>query len=98
MNDYETWSDFDINKRVGFLQGKIKKGKTAKYYEKFCPDYCNKPRDAWPIIAENKIDIRFELDEPRTATATAPEYLPAWVDKNPLRAAMIVYLMMQESR
>ena len=59
-------------------------------------DYCNTPSDAWPIILENKITIfspngthddslwMAELDESHMFSA------------NPLRAAMIVFLMMQE--
>ncbi|MCE1976272.1 DUF2591 family protein [Enterobacter roggenkampii] len=68
-------------------------------------DPCQKPSDAWPIIADNRISIMFD--------GTLPEYegeYHEWCDAlsscrnfgiqhqlNPLRAAMIVFLMMQES-
>ncbi|MEG5932306.1 phage protein NinX family protein [Enterobacter hormaechei] len=67
-------------------------------------DPCQKPSDAWPIIADNRISIMFD--------GTLPEYegeYHEWCDAlsscrnfgiqhqlNPLRAAMIVFLMMQE--
>ena len=62
----------------------------------FCVDYCNNPSDAWPIIVENKITVfspncthddglwMAEIDDWHSFCA------------NPLRAAMIVYLMMQD--
>lgn len=68
---------------------------------------CNSPSDAWPIIMENNISMRpmyirdadgrklveweaihVERDFPRESFG--------WDDKNPLRAAMIVFLMMSE--
>ncbi|EKU4731056.1 phage protein NinX family protein [Citrobacter sp. Cf084] len=68
-------------------------------------DPCQKPNDAWPIIADKRISIMFD--------STMPEYeseYHEWCDamsacqkfgiqhqSNPLRAAMIVFLMMQES-
>lgn len=63
-------------------------------------DYCNNPADAWPIIMERKLTIKPDI------------YIGGWVameskhdeteaiysaGENPLRAAMIVFLMMQES-
>lgn len=66
-------------------------------------DPCNKPADAWPIIIENKISIvnmRDYLNE-----YTAMQNLTIYndtdcsivvSDRNPLRAAMIVFLMMSE--
>ena len=69
-------------------------------------DYCNNPSDAWPIILENRIEIH-----PRDIRVSRNEYIKGWgalpescsesyeifsKDKNPLRAAMIVYLMMGE--
>ena len=65
--------------------------------EQFNP--CNNPADAWPIIVANEIGV-----VPSKSSSTY-----AWdlrggmlkgikhVDKNPLRAAMIVFLMMKES-
>lgn len=67
-------------------------------------DYCNNPADAWPIIVENEICIEFESDEVegvRQVWAEANIGHPAcngfqyFSDENPLRAAMIVFLMMK---
>ncbi|EPN9562367.1 phage protein NinX family protein [Salmonella enterica subsp. enterica serovar Anatum] len=66
-------------------------------------DYCNNPADAWPIITENNISII--LDNPSMPCATdnardlfddaGPNVGVAY--DNPLRAAMIVFLMMQDA-
>lgn len=69
-------------------------------------DYCNNPADAWPIIVENKIDIRYEGAFRHDWEVMHCKHLDEYdVDivgpvnhKNPLRAAMIVYLMMQEDK
>lgn len=66
-------------------------------------DFCNNPSDAWPIIVEHGISI--VKDRNRLWWADANAY---WVDgvewqidgesnQNPLRAAMIVYLMMKDN-
>ena len=64
-------------------------------------DPCNNPADAWPIILEYKIGIDtigFKGGEDRVwwAELTFNEYGDHHYaeDKNPLRAAMIVYLML----
>lgn len=58
-------------------------------------DYCNNPSDAWPIIMENKIDVQHR-DGFNVPCAKHCEHMSA--HKHPLRAAMIVYLMMQEAK
>ena len=67
------------------------------------PDYCNNPADAWSIIVANQISILYEEAIGKWNAGKA-----YWVDgvewqitddvmdKNPLRAAMIVFLMMQD--
>ncbi|MDU6817821.1 MAG: phage protein NinX family protein [Leclercia adecarboxylata] len=70
-------------------------------YAKFDP--CNNPADAWPIIVENNISL--VLDNPSSPMATSncvgwysDEEPPIYAsNQNPLRAAMTVFLMMQES-
>ena len=58
---------------------------------------CNNPSDAWPIIVENKISIfPTGLDEYNWQAEQA--IIGIFKDKNPLRAAMIVYLMMNEDK
>jgi len=64
-------------------------------------DYCNNPADAWPIITENNISLIF--DNPSFVMATSncvgwysDEEPPIHSSSNnPLRAAMIVFLMMK---
>lgn len=74
-------------------------------------DPCNNPVDAWPIIVGNKISI-VSLDnkwiaapietviDGITGDSDVCFYASsdAVFDANPLRAAMIVFLMMQESK
>ena len=61
-------------------------------------DPCNNPADAWPIIAENKINIDFRdsLKAGPMARLCRDNAIYA-VNDNPLRAAMIVFLMMKEA-
>lgn len=72
------------------------------------PDYCNNPADAWPIIVENEISIMWlTVEQQWCATAIGELEEGCWEwsycpdhyfgDSNPLRAAMIVFLMMQDS-
>lgn len=72
-------------------------------------DYCNNPADAWPIIVGKKLSIInaddkwlcVPEDEPIndvTGDAVHMIYSGDGVEhENPLRAAMIVFLMMQDS-
>lgn len=67
-------------------------------------DPCNNPADAWPIIVANNIDVIQDNGQGcALATNSAIQmFLGDDVhisqDENPLRAAMIVFLMMQESK
>ncbi|WP_171998434.1 phage protein NinX family protein [Cronobacter sp. JZ38] len=63
-------------------------------------DPCNNTADAWPIIVGSKINIRFGA-EGMPCEAQFMQYGCESVEcyhNNPLRAAMIVFLMMQESQ
>lgn len=67
-------------------------------------DPCNNPADAWPVIVENEIDI-IQNNGQDCALATNSAVMMMGGDDvfisqdiNPLRAAMIVFLMMQESK
>lgn len=111
--DYSKLSDIEINGRVlhfitngkaiRLQQASVASGET---------DYCNNPADSWSIIVQNGISMIIDWDEDgesiddSTWTATTninkswcDEREPGFesTDKNPLRAAMIVFLMMQES-
>ena len=63
-------------------------------------DYCNNPADAWPIIVEHHIAVvpyRHTLPQAwPTAFGLCSKFTTE--DTNPLRAAMIVFLMMQENK
>ena len=114
MSKYSEMSDFEINKLVAEKLGlKIKclanvvmtSDKTCYYQTCIETDYCNNPSDAWPIILEYKIGIDtigIKGDEDRVwwAELTFDVYGDNHYaeDKNPLRAAMIVYLMMEDEK
>lgn len=67
-------------------------------------DYCNDPSDAWPIIVENKISLleddgewEASIDYPCDigAYGTTEICSKVYEDKNPLRCAMIVFLILR---
>lgn len=60
-------------------------------------DYCNNSADAWQIIVENRISIRNRCEGDWKAENEWGESF-FHVACNPLRASMIVFLMMQESK
>lgn len=112
--NYEEMSNLEINKAVAKAQGDywfVKGYKVDIVGDTECfvdidgslvgmyRDYCDNPSDAWPIIVENQICIDFRI------TASKLDPIAYWgddliysVNENPLRAAMIVYLMMQEAK
>ncbi|MDT9381180.1 phage protein NinX family protein [Citrobacter freundii] len=73
-------------------------------------DYCNNPADAWPVITANGIsllkctvgsgywsaEIITDIDEVTDKIFQCQSSFD-YQDANPLRAAMIVFLMMQDS-
>ena len=65
------------------------------YTKNWVHNYCNNPADAWPIIVENRIRIIPIL----YTQWMAEDYLEdvSSYHENPLRAAMIVFLMMQDA-
>ena len=105
--NYEEMSDFEINKQVAInrggyqghvehMQHGVKESDRASHGLLFTErDYCNNPSDAWPIIVANRINVY---------ASEGPDFMP-WMagcggmvasNRNPLRAAMIVFLMMQD--
>lgn len=111
MTDYESMSDFEINKAVAHAKLLTTEHKTGKSKYKCSPDGymivrqesliyypfdpVNNESQAWPIITKNKINICFQKNG---SNVMAGE--PTGINhtcENPLRAAMIVFLMMQES-
>ncbi|EOE5655218.1 phage protein NinX family protein [Cronobacter sakazakii] len=106
--DYSKLSDFEINGMVAsFTQSPGDHTQTSNEtfiheyadigeikglcigWKKFDP--CNNPADAWPIIVENNISISNGGAERWTANDVGIDNL--YKDKNPLRAAMIVFLL-----
>ncbi|WP_105634316.1 phage protein NinX family protein [Cronobacter dublinensis] len=111
--DYSQLSDFEINGMVASLTqspgdhtqtsnetfiheyadiGEIKS--LCIGWKKFDP--CNNPADAWPIIVHGRIGLNFVNGNWR-AQSLKTGYVE-FCHENPLRAAMIVFLMMQESQ
>lgn len=92
MMDYSKMSDHEINYAVG-LMNQVRNG----YY--ITPrDYCNSWADAGPIIEKFGIGLMPFKKSPAKAWPLSVGLLSnASVEhENPLRAAMIVYLMMHD--
>lgn len=93
--------EFLGNDRIRWVKGRtdVTTEKVA-YSKNSLKDYCNNPSDAWPIILANKINIRFGAEGFRHE-AQFIQYGRESVEayhENPLRAAMVVFLMMQEGK
>lgn len=111
--NYEEMSDFEINvavaKAIGLdvqYQSMRNDGRVLvvvkldfgveRYYR--IPDYCSDWSDAGPVMVENRIGIY---------PSEGPDFMPwmaspvgsglLYTDKNPLRAAMIAFLMMKDA-
>lgn len=113
MNKYRDKSDFEINKAVfraarikhkwfRFLPHGVVTYNIKGDWLIFDP--CNNPADAMPIIFDNNISLIFSHREYPLATnnpsglfrdALPPENIVT--NKNPLRAAMELFLMMKEA-
>ena len=109
MNKYRDKSDFEINKAVAeiYLHGKylLSEENQEVYFGgmdggDFLPngyfDPCNDPADAMPIIIENGIILISDWNEIGVWGATNQPWFTS-ENKNPLRAAMEVFLMMKEA-
>lgn len=112
MTKLSDFTDFEINKRVAIKIGfspeecDIAKRGTSLVgvkwnedtgYATHVVDYCNNWSDAGPIIVENRISIDCIHDQGEKWLAFSGddcEYRST--HKNPLRAAMIVFLEMQK--
>ena len=103
MKDYASMSDREINREVQKLTGMgcmsgagvliVADGRWRTF------DPCNNPADAWTIIAENKITVHAPMryDELQEWLAfDVHDSDTDFKDVNPLRAAMIVFLMMKD--
>lgn len=100
MKDYASMSDKQINREVQKLTGIgcmsghgvliIEDGRWRTF------DPCNNAADAWPIITSSMISIRPVGHDGQLWEAAGMDGMKADYDKNPLRAAMVVFLMMME--
>lgn len=91
-------SDHEINVKVGTAIGFVAKLMAVNKQT----DYCNNPADAWPIIKDNMISLcaykRENSGMKKVSWWEADNFCKHITrDDNPLRAAMIVFLMMQDS-
>lgn len=99
MKNYEDMSDFEINCRVHADVMQISGLNSFK-----AKDYCSNPADAWPIIDENNITIINDHPSMRVAVNDVAGYynglsgIIASFDENGFRAAMIVFLKMNEDK
>lgn len=93
--DYSILSDHEINVKVGEHIGFAAKLMAVNKQT----DYCNNPADAWPIIVANGIALLPYQHSTPAAYLTAFGLVSRFNanDKNVLRAAMIVFLMTQET-
>lgn len=108
MKDYADMSDFEVNNSIAVLIGIIPDEEQYHSYGdrsdgvlyqkgKKIVDYCNDARDMWPLIVENKMDIcHIDSHNIWKAFAIKDSEIISYEDKNPLRAAAIVFLMLNE--
>lgn len=103
----ESCSDEQINKGVAWCMSRDSFN-LSKYYDEgpfgsgvdyfelvlnFNTDYCANPIDAWPIILSNRINLcPYDSEKEWYATTDTSFFID---DVNPLRAAMIAYLLME---
>lgn len=110
MKNYEDMSDFEINKAVALIVGvtfnddgapvRFVECDTGSYgdFNEIEFDPCANPADAWPIIEKYRISI-INLDEDEWgARGVAYCKSKRAIHENPLRAAMIVFLKMNEDK
>lgn len=109
MTDYSVLSDISINALVSRkLYGEPSHEHRLELVNQVV-DYCNKPDDAMPIIDDNEIALIPSTDFGWVAISGlmlngCSSYIDQRLDScfqhsdiNPLRAAMIVFLQMQEN-
>lgn len=103
MKNYEDMSDFEINCQVAKANNWTSKSFVHEIHSgKWNP--CQNPADAWPIIFKHEIDV-IQNNGQDCALATNSAVMMFRGDdvficqhENPLRAAMIVFLMMNDGK
>ncbi|EPO4108678.1 phage protein NinX family protein [Enterobacter cloacae] len=106
--DYSQLSDLEINQRVSnAIHGRFifypEYVWDSEWEKTFDP--CNKAADAWPIIKENNITLILQdgilpcaISGVNTGICFEIEFEHMSQGENPLRQAMIVFLMMQDTK
>lgn len=100
MKDYSALSDFEINKLVAHHTGFFTN--EPRVFDRRTFDPCNSWADAGPIIVDNRISLTSPffrigwLANNEFKDDFEDDYLE-FDDENPLRAAMIVFLMMKDA-
>ena len=110
MSDFEINKQVAINRggyqgHVEHMQHGVKESDRASHGLLFTErDYCNNPSDAWPIIVASRImlnpycaDDLWKSEVPCGFDGFFKTYATCY-HHNPLRAAMVVFLMMQEPK
>lgn len=99
MTDYSKLSDREIDRLVlNVIYGIHANDKDIQgVWARGGFKYTTNASEVWCIIVENEIDIQFRGSMP-DAIPMAKNGNYYSVNKNPLRAAMIVFLMMQENK
>lgn len=110
MKDYASMSDQEINMHVASIiypESTVIESKSRPpcacitgHIPSYWVDYCNNPADAWPILLENHIAVAPYKYATPCAWPSSEGLISKHVteDGNPLRAGMIVYLKMKESK
>ena len=110
MSDFEINKQVAINRggyqgHVEHMQHGVKESDRASHGLLFTErDYCGNPSDAWPVILANRImlnpycaDELWKAEVPCGFDGFFKTYATCY-HHNPLRAAMVVFLMMQEPK
>lgn len=104
MTDYSKLSDREIDRLVlNIIYGVHANDKDIQgCWSRGGFKYTSDASDAWPIIVDNGISLECIIVNRHEKTWRA-QFKPAYVKhhmnhKNPLRAAMIVFLQMQENK
>lgn len=92
-NEDEFDDECPLNERGPIWQTREFRVKGYKPSNGNCFNPCNNPADAWPIILSTKIQTYWRGETWGARTI----HTPVVECQNPLRAAMIVFLLMQDS-
>ncbi|HGM6831986.1 TPA: phage protein NinX family protein [Serratia marcescens] len=95
---YDEISGNAVTYQVTKSRGLNKEGLIVYSSEVIRKDFCNNPADAWPIIAESGIGVVPNKKDPYAWDLSSGMLRGIkHSDANPLRAAMIVFLMMKDA-